>query len=403
MKGSKKAVSCLTFCLMITLLVVTINPTICCAEDAKTLKVAVITAISGTGAIWGRGILHGAELAVDEVNAQGGLNIGGEKYKVKLIVYDDKYTAAGGTDAAHKAVYGDKVKFIIGPISSASGLAMQDITEKNKVLLIADTWAREFLSPEKLYTFRVFMTSTQAAPGMALAVKKYWPNANTVALVAANDASGWSIAGDYEGAYGKIGMKIIAKEFPERATKDYYPLLTRLKAKNPDIIQECAIGVGAAALLTKQSKELGIRAPVIGGAWVDPKMFVDSAGGAEFAEGYMYPLVFDRKSKDPKIVEFVRTFQKKYGEKEPMTTVDPSFYSGTKLFFSALEKAGTVEDTDKVKAALESIPEYEGLLGKMTWTGKETYGINHQILQSYYVAQIKNGEEVVLERAPAAD
>jgi len=366
-------------------------------SEAKTLKVACITALSGTGAVLGRGILHGAELAIEEVNAKGGINIGGEKYKIELIPYDDKYTAAGGVAAAHKAVFSDKVKFIIGPISSASGLAMQDITEKNKVVIIGDTWARDFLSPKKPYTFRVFMTSTQAAPGMARWVKKLYPNAKTVALIAANDASGWSIMGDYGPAYEKVGIKTITKELPERKTKDFYPVLTRIKGKDPDIIQECAIGVGAAALLTKQRKELGIRAPVIGGAWVDPKTFIKAAGGAEMAEGYLYPVVFDRKSKDPALVGFVKKFRKKYGENEPMTTVDPSFYDGTRLFLAALEKAGST-DTDKVKEALESIHEFQGVLGKMRWTGMKTYGIKHQILQSFFIAQIKNGEEVILER-----
>jgi len=365
--------------------------------EPKTLKVAVITALSGTGAEWGRGILHGAELAIEEVNAQGGVDIGGEKYRIEVVVYDDKYTAAGGTAAAHKAVFSDGVKFIIGPISSASGLAMQEITEKNKVLLIADTWAREFLGPGKPYTFRVFMTSTQAASGLARWVKKKYPHAKTVVTVAANDASGWSVAEDYKGAYEAAGIKVIAQEFPERATKDYYPVLTRIKGQNPDIIQECAIGVGAAALLTKQAKELGIKAPVIGGAWIDPDTFVKSAGGPEFAEGYIYPVVFDRNSKDPKIVEFVKKFQAKYGPNEPMTTVDPSFYDGTRLFLEALKRAGTI-DVDKVKEALEAIEEFDGVLGKMRWTGKETYGINHQIHQSFYVAEIKNGREVIIEK-----
>lgn len=365
--------------------------------EAKELKIAVITALSGAGAEWGRGIMRGAELAIEEVNAKGGVSIGGEKYKIVTVVYDDKYTAAGGTAAAHKAVFDDKVKFIIGPISSASGLAMQDITEKNKVIIMGDTWAREFLGPQKPYTFRVFMTSTEAAPGMARWVKKAFPNANAVIPVASNDASGWSISKDYVEAYEKVGMKIITKEFPERVTKDYYPILTRIKGKDPDIIQECAMGVGAAALLTKQRKELGIRAPVIGGAWVDPDQFVRSAGGPEFAEGYTYPVVFDRNSKDPVILDFIKKFKKKYGEKEPMETVDPSFYSGTKLFIAALEKAGST-DPDKVKEALESIQEFEGLLGKMRWTGKATYGIDHQIQQTPYIAQIKNGKEVIIGR-----
>jgi len=366
--------------------------------EAKELRIAVITALSGAGSEWGRGILHGAELAADDVNAQGGINVGGEKYTIKLIPYDDKYTAAGGATAVHKAVFSDKVKIIIGPISSASGLAMQEVTEKNKILIIGDTWAREFLSPQKPYTFRVFMTSTQAAPGMARWAKKAFPKVKEVVAVAANDASGWSIAKDYEEAYQKGGFKV-SKEFSERGTKDWFPILTRIKATSAGIIQDCAMGVGVTALLTKQTKEMGVKAVVLGGAWGDPVEFVRAAGGAEMAEGYTYPVVFDRNSKDPAVMDFIKKFRKKYGENAFIDTPDPSFYDGTNLLFAGLQKAGTVEDTDKIKEALESIEKYKGVLGEMRWGGMETYGINHQIIQHHHIAQIQKGKEVIILKA----
>ncbi len=366
--------------------------------EAKELKIAVITALSGAGANWGRGVLHGAELAADDVNAQGGLNVGGEKYTIKLIPYDDKYTAAGGAAAVHKAVFSDKVKIIIGSISSASVLAMQEVTEKNKILLMADSWAREPISPQKPYTFRAFMTSTQAAPGMVRWAKKAFPQVEEVVLVAFNDASGWSISKDYEEAYKKAGLKVLT-EFPERGTKDFFPILTRIKATSAGILQDCASGVGAAALLTKQTKEMGLKAVVIGGAWVDPDEFIRSAGGAEMAEGFTYPIVFDRNSKDPAIVDFIKKFRKKYGEKAFIDTPDPSFYDGTMLLFAGLQKAGTVEDTDKIRVALESIEKHQGVLGEMRWGGKETYGINHQIIQNHHIAQIQKGKEVIILKA----
>ena len=365
---------------------------------AKELKIAVITALSGSGANWGRGILHGAELAADDVNAEGGLVVGGEKYKITLIPYDDKYTAQGGAAAVHKAVFSDKVKIIIGSISSASVLAMQEVTEKNKILLFADSWAREPISPQKPYTFRPFMTSTQAAPGMARWARKAFPQVKTVVTVAANDASGWSIGKDYEEAHKKEGFKVLT-EFPERGIKDLFPLLTKYKGTDAGIFQDCALGVGTAALLHKQIKELGLKATAIGGAWVDPNEFIRSAGGAEMAEGYAYPVVFDRNSKDPAIVGFIKKFQAKYGEKAFMDTPDPSFYDGTKLLFAGIQKAGTVEDTDKIRVALESIEKFQGVLGEMRWGGKETYGINHQIIQHHHIAQIPKGKEVIIKKA----
>jgi branched-chain amino acid transport system substrate-binding protein len=360
----------------------------------KELKIAVITALSGAGAEWGRGVLHGAELAADEANARGGIDIGGEKYKIKIIAYDDKYTGAGGAAAAHKAVFEDKVQIIIGSISSASVLAFQDITEKNKILVLANSWARDVLKPEKPYTFRMFMTSTQIAPGLVEWVKKVNPDIKTCAIVAPNDASGWSVSEDYIREYEKAGIKVVAKEFPERGTKDYYPMLNRIKALNPGAIQDCALGVGAVAILTKQIRELGINALPVGGATIDPDLFVKLCGKKE-AEGFVYPSIFDVNSKKPIVVNFLKNFRKKYGEKATITYVDPSFYDAANLLFEALKKAGSTDAT-KVRDALETIKEFEGVNGKLEFGGKETYGIDHQLYQSYYIAQIKDGKETIL-------
>ncbi len=362
--------------------------------EAKELKIAVITALSGAGAEWGRGVLHGAELALEEVNAKGGIKIGEDKYTIKLIAYDDKYTGAGGAAAAHKAVYEDEVKFVIGSISSASVLAFQDVTEKNKILVLANSWAREVLKPEKPYSFRVFMSSTQLAPGLAQWVHKLYPDIKTAATVAPNDASGWSVAEDYIKAYEDVGIKVISKEYPERGTKDYYPMLTRIKAKDVGVIQDCALGVGAVAILTKQIRELGINALPAGGATIDPDLFVKICGKKE-AEGFIYPSIFDVNSKKPIVVNFLKNFKKKYGEKATITYVDPSFYDATKLLFAALEKAQSTDST-KVRDVLETIREFEGVNGKLEFGGKETYGIDHQLYQSYYIAQIKDGRETAL-------
>lgn len=362
--------------------------------EAKELKIAVISSLSGAGAEWGRGVLHGAELATEEMNAKGGLNIGGEKYTFKIVAYDDKYTGAGGVAAAHKAIYDDKVNIIIGSISSASVLAFQDLTEKNKVLVLANSWARDVLKPEKPYSFRMFMSSTQLAPGIAQWVRKLFPKIETAVTVAPNDASGWSIAEDYVKAYEDIGIKVISKEFPERGTKDYYPMLNRIKAKNPGLIQDGALGVGAVAILTKQIRELGLTALPIGGATIDPDLFVRLCGKKE-AEGFIYPSIFDVNSKKPIVVNFLKSFKKKYGEKATITYVDPSFYDATNLLFAALEKAKSTDST-KVRDALETIRQFEGVNGKLEFGGKETYGIDHQLYQSYYIAQIKDGRETIL-------
>ena len=101
----------------------------------ETLKLGALVTLSGAGAAWGQGMKNAAELAADKVNAAGGLEVAGKKYKVEIIPYDDKYQANEAVTVANRLVFEDKVQYIIGPVGSAPALAIQPVTEKAKVLI----------------------------------------------------------------------------------------------------------------------------------------------------------------------------------------------------------------------------------------------------------------------------
>src|SRR4030042_829821 len=109
------------------------------AAAQNVMKMGVIAPLSGTGAGWGLALRAGAELAADDTNAKGGLKVAGTSYKIEVIPYDDKYQGQAAADAANRLVFMDKVKFIIGPMGSAAGLAAQEITEANKILFVGNS------------------------------------------------------------------------------------------------------------------------------------------------------------------------------------------------------------------------------------------------------------------------
>ena len=88
--------------------------------------------------------------------------------------------------------------------------------------------------------------------------------------------------------------------------------------------------------------------------------------------------------------------------KTPMNGFSPAFYDGTTMLFEAMRQAGTVSDTEKVSAALEKLKDFPGALGNLNWTGKAMYGIDHQLDAPFYVAQIKDGAEVIVARCTVA-
>jgi branched-chain amino acid transport system substrate-binding protein len=361
--------------------------------EAKTLKIGVVTALSGAGALWGKGILDGAQMAVEEVNAKGGIPIGGDKYTIELIPYDDKYTGTGGVAAVNKLVFQDKVKFIIGSISSASVLAFQEITETNKVLILCNSYAREVLSPKKPYSLRVFLTSVEGTPLLVNWISKTYPEMKTALTFGPNDASGWSITKDTEESLAKTPIKLISKEFYERGTKDFYPFLTKVKSNNPSLIYLTGTPTSDAALLVKQGREMGIKTHFFDATSADWRKFVEIAG-KDFAEGYTWGAFFDPD--DPKILNFEERYKKKFGRPIP-TYVDPSFYHATQALLYAFQKAQSLEP-EKVRDTLKNIPEFDGVMGKIEWGGKEVYGIDNQILAVYYASQLKGGKQVILKK-----
>jgi len=107
------------------------------AAAEKTLEIGVLGPLSGGAASYGVELLRGAEMRSDEINKAGGLKVGGDVYKIKLIAYDHKASAADAATAANKLVFQDKVKYIIGNAVGATCNASQTVTEPQKVLFAA--------------------------------------------------------------------------------------------------------------------------------------------------------------------------------------------------------------------------------------------------------------------------
>src|SRR5512144_150727 len=81
---------------------------------AEDLKIGAVGTLSGGGTEWGLALQRGSTIAFDEINAAGGLKVGGKSYTYKIVMYDDQYTAQGGTTAATRLVNVDNIKFVLG-------------------------------------------------------------------------------------------------------------------------------------------------------------------------------------------------------------------------------------------------------------------------------------------------
>ncbi|EHK66360.1 ABC transporter substrate-binding protein [Achromobacter arsenitoxydans] len=361
-------------------------------QAQETLKLGALVTLSGAGAAWGQGMKNAAEVAADQVNEAGGLEVGGKKYRVQVVAYDDKYQANEAVTVANRLVFEDKVRYVIGPVGSAPVLAIQPMTEKNKVILLTLGFTAKALAADKPYTFRPNVTTAEVSqPQIDWLVKAQ--GLRKVGALFPNDETGQQIALDLEGAYKKAGAALATKEFFERDRVDFVPMLTRMMARGIDAIELDGNSPTTAGLIVKQARELGFEGKIVRTGGPATQEIVNVAG-KQAAEGMLVHTPIDPDL--PATQAYAALYAAKY--KHPMNGFSPAFYDGTNMLFEAMRRAGTVEDTERVRVEMEKLDGFDGSLGKLSWTGQAMYGINHQLNAPFYVAEVKDGREVIRAR-----
>ncbi|MCG5238318.1 ABC transporter substrate-binding protein [Azospirillum doebereinerae] len=365
------------------------------ALAAETLKIGVVGGLTGPGAAWGLAIDAGAKIAAAEINAKGGLSIGGKPHTVEVVSYDDQYKAASAVTAVNRLIDQDEVKFILGPIGSASLLAIKPITERNKVILLSNTYTAKALENTG-YVFRVLPTTQEYNASFIDWLKTNRPAIRSVALLSPNDETGWNSQKVQTEAYGKAGFTIAAAELFERQQTDFRAVLTRILASKPDAIELDTTPPPTAGLVVRQARELGFSGQFTKFGGVNVAEIVKGAG-AENAEGMLGYFAADPDSKE------WAWLQTEYAKHHPNEMSDFTFffYDAAKLLLAAIGRAGTATDTDAVRAQIEQGAPFDTLLGKAFWGGKAAYGIDHQLVTPSFLGEIQKGKGKVIARLAA--
>lgn len=366
------------------------------AAQAETLKIGVLATLSGAGTAWGMSMQGAADLAAEDINGKGGLEVGGKKYKIEVVAYDDKYKASDALTAINRLAFDDRIKFVVGPVGSAPALAILPVSTENKVITMTMGFTPKALSPDYKYSFRpVLPSDVFSDPQIKWVVEKL--GGKRIGGLFPNDESGQQVAAANEKAYEAVGAKFVAKEFFERERVDFVPLLTRVLAQKIDAFELDGNSPQTAGLLVKQLRELGFKGPIIrtGG---DATADIVKIAGKEATENVYVHQPIDLSS--PAIQQYTKRFEDKY--KIPLNAFSPFFYANLQMLFEAMRKAGTVSDTDKIRDAMLALKDFDTVLGKVNWTGQAQWKSNQQLDAPFYVALIKNGAPVVVAKCTPA-
>lgn len=326
------------------------------SSSPKEIVIGNIGAMSGTSAVNGKAQTQGIEIAVKEINANGGI-LGAQ---VKIVTRDDEADPTKSKTFMEEIVDKEKAKFVIGPTNSTPAAASMAYLQENKVIsMIPVATGTDLISKNNPYAFRIMPSNEiQAKALVKIAVEgKY----KRIALVADTSALGVDGIAVMEKTLKEYGVEPAAKVTYKSDDPDMTPIAQKIKEANADVALFWTLGADGAKIVRSLERIDYIdKLQIIGYTGLAMPNFRELAGpGANnvaVVSMNNWAVEPNQTELEPKYWEMYQKIIDTYGEygkRDTNPTTVTSGYEAVYLLKWAIEKAGTT-DTDEVKKVLEN-------------------------------------------------
>lgn len=229
------------------------------AMAENVLKIGVLGVMSGPDAAWGLVSKYSAEAGAAMYNEKGGIDIGGEKYKIEIVSIDDEADPKLAVTGAQRLILQENIKYIIGPNVDQTIASVQPIAEKYDAMMFSYSFTRSLFSPPHLNTVLGIIPGYQTGP----VVFKYLKDnkgVKSVSFIVANAAEALKQRDESVAAAGKVGLKVVASDdtYEEGAT-DFFPVVSKVVAGDPGVIVLSGVAPADAPKLIKTARQLGYK------------------------------------------------------------------------------------------------------------------------------------------------
>ena len=324
---------------------------------ADTIKIGLLAPLSGAAAADGLSVHNSVKLAVERVNAEGGL-LG---KKVELVTYDDRADAKDAVALARKLIEQDKVVAVVAGSYSTPSRAVAPIFQEEKIPAVAAYAVHPDITKAGNYNFRngfLGMVEGKAAAYVAVKILK----AKKIALLVSDNDFGRTLAEGfkyYMEKYAKGVATIVSQQAYPMQEKDFKAYLSKIKQDVPDLIFSSGYYFQTGPVV-KQAREMGITAHILGEEGADSPKFLEIAGPS--AEGFVIVTNLNRDDKRPAVKKFLNTYEKQYKIQPDM--VGASAYDAFMIICDAIKRAKSVKGPD-IRNAIATIKNFNGLTGEI--------------------------------------
>ncbi len=340
---------------------------------ADNIKIGFNVPLTGFAAADGQSALHGAELAVNQVNGSGGVN----GKMLELVVYDDQASPKESAPLAVKMITKDRVVAGISGSYSGATRAAATIFAESKVPYISAYAIHPDITRAGDYVFRTsFMGEVQGRAGAKLIGEML--GKKRVVMVTLNNDFGKSLAAGFKEQAKNFGVNVVAEYDYSIKDREFGPIISKIKADKPDAIYASGYFFTAGPMVS-QIRAAGLSQPIVGQEGYDSQKFIEIAGKA--SEGVMITTSLDRDSSSPETKDFISGFAKKAGY--PADMVAASGHTALLVVADALKRAGS-SDTSALRDAISKT-------SLSASTGKISFNALGEVQKDVQVQIVKGG------------
>lgn len=357
------------------------------AMAADTIKVGAILAVTGPASFLGAPEAKTLEMLVEDINAKGGIN----GKKLELIIKDSGASPEKAISFAKQLIEEEKVFAIIGPSTSGETMAIKNIAEEGKTLLLSCAAAEVIVNPVAKYVFKTPQMDKDAVIRIFEVMKK--KKITRIGVLSSNTGFGKAGKGQIEKLAPEHGIEILVNEVYDKAATDLTAEVTKLKAAKVQALINWSIEP-AQSIVIKNTRQIGLKIPIFQSHGFGNLQYVALAGKA--AEGVIFPagrlFVADTlPKKNPQkavLLDYKRKYEAKH--KEDASTFGGHAYDALKILVKAIETGGA--DPEKVRDAIENMKGFVGTGGVFNFSAEDHNGLDKN---AFEMLTVKKGKFVV--------
>ncbi len=372
------------------------------AAGQKTIKVGMNIPMTGDYAPWGLPGLYGCQIVADDINAAGGVDIGGENYGIEMVSYDHGYDIEKALQGYKKMVSEDEVSMVMMLGGATVGAVMPWGERK-------DVFTTTLLSSDVTPETEHLLAPVESHPLYVVTgvdwLARNHPDAKTAVIVTNNDVEyGLQAAATFQAAFEVAGIEVVDMNLHGFDVTDFAPLVSSVLAKNPDIF--CMATSFYTTALMEQLYHQGFKGKVIS-TTLDYHEEVIAKTSQEFVDGtiHQFPSFDDPRLNDAGIAfPNPNAFDAEYRKRHPNDWSAVSWeYPAIMLNWIEGAKAAGNTNSNDVLAALKANSNPSFVFGGGRWWGKELWGLDNIVVGNWPIVVIEGGKTRIKEFGSVTD